>query len=232
MATKLHPHDRHDWHSAEYVRSWAQGQDLNEKDRQQAFRSLADEIPYKKAAPIKILDLGAGYGALTQFLLERFPHATAICQDGSEEMAKLGKQRMSRLKGRVDYVFCDFARPRWHQAIKAISGSFEAVVSSLAIHNVREPKIIQRIYKDIFPLVKPGGCFLNFDMPRPSLEEHLKWLRGAGLEDVKIFWQGDNRAVFGGFRRLGIAARTTRSLRRPGQSNGNGVERARKYLDR
>ena len=86
-----HSHDHHQWHSREYVSKWAAGQDPKEKDRKEAFRVLADTIPYEKNLPIRILDLGAGYGALTKFLLERFPKATAICQDGSEEMTKLVK---------------------------------------------------------------------------------------------------------------------------------------------
>ena len=74
---------------------------------------LADTIPYEKQQPITILDLGAGYGALTKFLLERFPQATAICQDGSEEMAKLGRERMKEFAGRFEYVVADFSRHGW-----------------------------------------------------------------------------------------------------------------------
>ena len=95
-----HEHDHHHWESAEYVAGWAKGQDPKEVNRAEAFQVLADRIPYEKSLPIKILDLGAGYGALTKFLLERFPQATAVCQDGSEEMAKLGRERMKNLAGR------------------------------------------------------------------------------------------------------------------------------------
>jgi hypothetical protein len=28
----------------------------------------------------------------------------------------------------------------------------------------------------------------------------MAWLRDAGFKRVKIFWRGENRAVFGGFR--------------------------------
>jgi hypothetical protein len=41
---------------------------------------------------------------------------------------------------------------------------------------------------------------LNFDRPRPPWDDQLEWLRGAGFDVVKIFWQGENRAVFGGFK--------------------------------
>ena len=46
--------------------------------RQEPFRVLAQTIPYDKKLPIRILDVGAGYGALTQFLLSYFPNATAV----------------------------------------------------------------------------------------------------------------------------------------------------------
>lgn len=198
MANTSHSHHRHDRDSREYVSNWAKGQEPKEKDRQEPFRVLADTIPFNKELPIRILDLGAGYGALTKFLLERFPKATAICQDGSDEMAKLGRERMNNLAGRFNYVFCDFVRLGWTEEITV---SFETIVSSIAIHNVGEPKIIKRIYEDIFPLVKPDGCFLNFDRMHPPLEDQLKWLRGAGFKNVNCFWRSDRSAVFGGFAR-------------------------------
>lgn len=65
-----HDHNPHDWDSADYVADWAKGQDRKEAYRAQPFTVLADTVPYDKAQPIRILDLGAGYGALTQFLLD------------------------------------------------------------------------------------------------------------------------------------------------------------------
>jgi len=193
-----HSHDNHDWDSATYVAGWASGQDPKEKLRQEPFRIMAETIPYEKSRAIKVLDVGAGYGALTKFLLENFPNAQAVCQDGSDEMAKLGAERMKTLSGRFEYKIADFSKPGW---TKAIGGKFDAVVSSIAIHNVRDPKIVERVYHDIFSLVGSGGCFLNFDRPRPPWEDQMKWLRDTGFQDVKIFWQGENRAVFGGFRK-------------------------------
>ncbi len=193
-----HRHDHHDWDSSKYVSDWAAGQDQKEKARQEPFRVLAKTIPFDNKLPIRILDVGAGYGALTQFLLSHFSNATAICQDGSEEMAKLGQERMKHLKGRFKYVLCDFSKPGWSQKL---TGPFEAVVSAIAIHNVRSPKIIERVYSDIYPLVKNGGCFINFDRERPPLEDQMKWLRDAGFQDVKRFWTGETRALFGGFKK-------------------------------
>ncbi len=192
-------HSPHDWHSQEYVSKWAEGQDQKEINRLEPFQLMAKTIPYDKNAAIRILDIGAGYGALTQFLLNEFPSATAVCQDGSEEMTKLGLERMGNLRSRFSYIFSDFRKPGWSQQIK---GPFEAVVSSIAIHNAREAGIIRAIYKELFPLVKTGGCFLNFELLTHPLENHLAWLREAGFAGVQCFWQGEERrALFGGFKK-------------------------------
>jgi SAM-dependent methyltransferase len=192
------PWDHHDWSSQEYVSRWAERQDDREAEREKIFHSMAKIISKDPRAVVDILDLGAGYGALAQFLLENLPNAKAVCQDGSAEMVKLGRQRMARYKGRFEYILCDFSKPGWSRKIK---GSFDAIVSSIAIHNVRSPEIIRSIYEETFGLVKPGGCFLNFDRMHPSRKEQLAWLKEAGFANVKCFWDGGRRALVGGFRK-------------------------------
>ena len=198
MAKLVDPWDHHDWSSKQYVSEWAEGQDEREADRKKIFSTIAKIISSEPQAAVKILDIGAGYGALTQYLLNHFPNATAICQDGSAEMAKLGRKRMESLKERFQYVLCDFSKPGWSQKVK---GPFDSVVSSIAIHNVRAPDIIRSIYKETFSLVKPGGWFLNFDRMTPSQKEQVAWLQEAGFADVKCFWDGGRRAIVGGYKK-------------------------------
>ncbi len=191
------PWDHHDWSSQSYVSRWAERQDGREADREDIFRLITKILPYDQAAKIKILDVGAGYGALTQFLLDLYPNAAAVCQDGSEEMAKLGRVRMKHLKGRVKYVLCDFSKPGWS---RKINGPFDAVVSSIAIHNVRSPAVIRAIYGEIFGLIKTGGCFVNFDRMTPSLTDQMQWLKESGFKKVKRCGEDGRRAVLVGFK--------------------------------
>jgi SAM-dependent methyltransferase len=195
MAKLSDPHGFHDWSSKEYVRDWAMRQDRYEEEREPQFQMIADAIPFTRDAAIRILDVGAGYGALAQFLLERFPNATAVCQDGSEEMAALGRRRMRKWKGRFDYVIADFSKPGWS---RAIDGSFDVIVSTIAIHNVRVPGIIEAIYKEMLELLKPGGCFLNLDLVFVPLAKQLGWLRAAGFSEVRSNWREGREALFGG----------------------------------
>lgn len=198
MAKLVDPWDHHEWSSQKYVSEWAERQDEREVDRREIFTLIAKALPVERRAAISILDLGAGYGALAQFLLDYFPNAKAVCQDGSAEMAKLGRRRMAALKGRFQYALCDFSKPGWSRKIK---GPFDAAVSSIAIHNVRSPDIIRSIYAETFSLVKTGGCFLNFDRMHPSRKEQLAWLKEAGFAGVKCIWDGGRRALVGGCRK-------------------------------
>ncbi len=189
------PHGVHDWSSKEYVRNWAARQDRYGDERWPQFQMIADAVPFARDAAIHVLDVGAGYGALTQFLLDRFSNATALCQDGSEAMARLGRRRMTKYRDRVDYVIADFSQSRWS---REIDGSFDVVVSTVAIHNVRIPGIIESIYREVLQLLKPGGCFLNLDLAFVPLGKQLGWLRAVGFGEVKCYWQEGREALFGG----------------------------------
>ena len=204
MAKIIDPWDHHDWSSKKYVSQWARRQDEREAGRREIFTRIAKALSVEREAAIRILDLGAGYGALAQFLLGYFPNAEAVCQDGSAEMARLGRRRMAALKGRFRYVLCDFSKPGWS---RRIDGLFDAAVSSIAIHNVRSPEIIRAIYAETFSLVKPGGCFLNFDRMHPSRREQLQWLQEAGFARVKCLWDDGRRALVGGYREAARARR-------------------------
>src|SRR5215470_17947518 len=100
-----------------------------------------------------------------------------------------------QMEGRFDYVIADFSKPGWSRAIQ---GSFDVIVSTIAIHNVRVPGIIEGIYKEVFELLKPGGCFLNLDLVFVPLAKQLGWLRTAGFSEVRSYWQEGREALFGG----------------------------------
>ena len=76
-----------------------------------------------------------------------------------------------KFKGRVKFIQSDLSKPGWSKKLK---GPFDAVVSSIAIHNVREHATIRSIYGETFDLLNPGGCFLNLDRMRPSVNEQLE----------------------------------------------------------
>ena len=71
------PLRQHDWNSEEYVEDWAQRQRRNETLRARQFALLASLAPFEGNDTLRFMDVGCGYGALSKFLLESFPRATA-----------------------------------------------------------------------------------------------------------------------------------------------------------
>ena len=202
------PHGHHDWHSREYVDDWISRDATRDEQRKPVLRRVASLIPCPADAAIRVLDVGAGYGALSEQVLERFPRAHLVCHDYSEPMFEHARERLGWASERVSFVTSDLMEASWTERLV---GPFDAVVSAIAIHNVRYPERIRAIYGEIAGLVKPGGCFLNCDLifgrEPATLENQLGWLREAGLEKVGCFWEQGRSAIIGGQRRLGNSRR-------------------------
>jgi len=197
MSEITDPFRRHDWSSESYVKDWEKRQQRQERLRRRQFELIASLFPFDKDDAFTFLDVGCGYGALAAFLLQQYPNATAVCHDGSSEMAKLGHDRMAHLEGRFRYVISDFSQSGWSQVM---GGDFDAVVSCNAIHNVRAKELIQAIYAEVFALLQPGGCFFNLDRGSATMEEQLRWFEEAGFSDVKCHEKGSGLSLYGGVK--------------------------------
>ena len=160
MATS-DPHGHHDWHSQQYVEEWVASATARDPERRAILRRVASLIPRASDEAIRVLDIGAGYGALSAQVLERFSKARLVCQDFSEPMFAQAQERLAWAAERLSFVACDLSDPNWNQEL---TGSFDAVVSGIAIHNVRYPDRIRGIYAEVFELMAPGGCFFNYDL--------------------------------------------------------------------
>ena len=159
-----HHHD-HDWTSQEYVDYWI-GQDVTrDEDRQEHLRRMAALLPYGPDAEIRVLDVGAGYGAASRAVLETFPKAHVLLHDFSAPMLQHARQRLGSYENRISQAMADLTDPAW---VQAIGEPVDGVVSAIAIHNLRNPEAVARVYADIFTIVKPGGAFLNWELVWPG----------------------------------------------------------------
>jgi tRNA (cmo5U34)-methyltransferase len=156
--TTSDPTGIHDWSSESYVRDWIAAQRDDRMAEQ--LRRAVHLIPFDPDRPIRVLDVGGGYGAVTRAVLEVFPSARVTLQDISEPMIAEAKQRLADFGNAVTYSRSDLTDPNWTAALE---GQFDAVVSARAIHNVRFPDRIRAIYAEIAAKVAPGGCFVNLD---------------------------------------------------------------------
>lgn len=128
--------------------------------RREQIAYLIELLPWPVEAAINVLDLGAGFGAISEQILERFPNATVACVDGSAAMIALGRERLARFGSRARYILADLANDRWHAGI---DGPFDAAVSALAIHHLSDDRK-RGLYREVLDHLKPGAMFLNNDL--------------------------------------------------------------------
>ncbi len=201
MTTSSDPHGHHDWHSADYVDEWISTDVTRDTERRPVLRRVAELLPFEREAEIRVLDIGGGYGMLTREVLEELPNSRVVLHDFSQPMIDHAKERLGGLVGRVEFAQADLRDPAW---VDAVGGPFDAVVSSIAIHNVRDPERIRAIYGEIRPLLTAGGCFANLDLVfRGGLEveTQIGWLRDAGFHEVGCLFEYEHQALLVGFNR-------------------------------
>jgi tRNA (cmo5U34)-methyltransferase len=182
--TTADPIGMHDWHSHAYAHDWIERQAASAKERERAFylRKVTHLLPFSPEDEIRVLDIGAGYGALTKVILDAYPHSIVVVHDYAEPMLLEARSYLSGASDSVSFVRGDLLDDDW---TKDIAGEFDAIVSSIAIHNVRYPERIRRVYRDVFDMLVPGGCFLNLDYVTPSGDFALRARRHEKLMDER-----------------------------------------------
>lgn len=173
---------RNTWGDQGFIENWASKGSWQAPIRDVQTAMALRMIPQPVQAPIRILDVGAGYGALAAALLRDRPNASAVCLDASEAMLKLGPEKNPDLKQRMTFIQGSLESPDW---LKGVTGQFDAVISSRALHHFTENQRRRFIFQEIFPLVKSGGCFINADNVRAgskSLTERYRVARDTYLE--------------------------------------------------
>ena len=115
------------------------------------------------ARPRRVLDLGAGTGALSQAVLERAaldgfaPTATLLDVDG--EMIDQARVRLVRFADRIGFL-----QQSYHDPLPCC----DAAVASLALHHVPLMSEKRRLYKRVFNALPAGGVFVNADAVMPA----------------------------------------------------------------
>lgn len=216
----------HQWGSKEYDQAWVAKDARRAAEREAQFNAVNRWLAVFLNGSSQVMDLGSGPGTLAQKVLAAFPDVRVICLDGSEEMLRLGRENLAPFGNRTSFIQADFGDENW---LSNLPRNLDAVVSARAIHNLRELKPIERVYRQIFELLRLGGVFLNIervnfstptlrryytdiqirergraaktDGPAPHLLQQLRLLKRAGFEDVDCFWRETNTAIVGGFRR-------------------------------
>jgi len=186
------PLGRHDWYSDEYVRAWVD----RDMHRDRDFSAILDVVARDR--PSHVLDIGGGYGRLTRAVLDVCPGSTVVLQDFSQPMLDQATTYLADYQHRFAPARADLRDASWTEAV---GRDFDAVVSAIAIHNVRNADLIARIYRDIAMLLRPLGWFAEVDLVEsPEVREHLLVDAGFVGETIRADLVGPTLALMVGQR--------------------------------
>jgi tRNA (cmo5U34)-methyltransferase len=176
MVVSAQRHDpAEDWSDEVFVEHWIDRQAGRAAQRNRQFGMLRAMIPFTRDAAFRYLNVGAGPGFFDALVLERYPAAHAVLLDGSPAMLAHAARRLDPFATRATFVQSDFAQVGWAAAVEP---PVDLIVSCIAIHNLRQPAPIRRVYAEIYQLLAEGGLFLNFDyvrMPSRQLPPLAAW---------------------------------------------------------
>jgi ubiquinone/menaquinone biosynthesis C-methylase UbiE len=132
----------------------------------------------------RVLDVGCGRGLLLLGAAQRLPRGRAVGLDlwnaadlsGNARAATEANARALDVLGRVELVDGDMC------TMPFADEEFDAVVSSLAVHNVYDAAGRDRALAEIARVLRPGGRVLLQDFRHTA--DYAASLRAAGFEDV------------------------------------------------
>jgi trans-aconitate methyltransferase len=182
----------HDWQSADYVAGWIEHDITRDPERRPLLRRMLAWASFPSTAELRVLDIGAGYGVVTEEVLAAFPAARVTLQDYSSAMLDQARQRLATRADRLSFVLCDLLDPAWPQKV---GGRFDLAVSAIVLHNLGRRERIFGCYPAIHALLRPGGWFLNYDRFVGGVAEHLTELRSASFAHAECTWQQPPHAI-------------------------------------
>lgn len=149
------------------------------------FYGISASLASVETKSPSILDIGAGTGLLSSFLIEKYPEASFTLIDISEKMLEMAKERF-RDNSKVKYIVADYSKYNFTE-------KYDMVVSALSIHHL-EDKDKMELYKKIYAILRENGIFINSDQVHgetPFIENlnkgtWRKYVENSGLTEEEI----------------------------------------------
>jgi SAM-dependent methyltransferase len=187
-----------DLQSPEGAKAWADNAERRRPVRARIRQAIGDRLATLPPGS-RVLELGSGPGWLAEHVLARCPQLGSYTLfDFSEPMLEMSRKRVSRFAA-ADFVAGDFRSPDW---TRHVAGTYGAVVTMQAVHEVRHKRHVPQLYRQIRELLAPGGLFLvcdrtpEDDSPRSSAlfmtaQEQEAALHQAGFIGVELVMAAD-----------------------------------------
>lgn len=127
--------------------------------------------------PIQVLDLGAGTGLMSYYVLRLFPNARLTLMDLSDGMLQQAKKRLANWEQHITIINDNYLNYPFQK-------QFDVVISGLSIHHLDEQQK-QQLFKNIFQWLKPRGQFINADQVLGATEKIEAIYRKTWDEEVR-----------------------------------------------
>jgi len=137
----------------------------------------------------RILELGCGTGELSLKVLQQCPSAKLVAVDYSPRMIEFVQQKLESHgeRNRVKALQLDFGA--WANDEIEVGDSFDAVISSLAIHHLSD-EMKAKLFQKSARCLNPNGRFWNGDPLLPEFpelsdiysESRQRWAQKQGLD--------------------------------------------------
>jgi SAM-dependent methyltransferase len=171
--------------------TWANEADAKRPWREQLRGAIADALAASTLPVRRVLELGSGPGLLAERILSSCALERYTLFDFSPPMLELSRARVGANPA-ARFVLGDFKQSDW---TRAVDGSFDAVVTMQAVHELRHKRRAPALYRDVRGLVRPGGFLLVCDhtpadgsarataLNATEAEQHAAMI-GAGFTEV------------------------------------------------
>jgi tRNA (cmo5U34)-methyltransferase len=123
---------------------------------QEVIGALKEHLPM---GPSRVIDLGAGTGALTERILAELPDVRVMLLDADAEMLARAESRLDGKRDRVQLMHGSFGEPFPH---------VHAAVASLSLHHVHDRAEKCAVYTNILGSLREGGILVNADATMPE----------------------------------------------------------------
>ena len=140
------------------------------------FYKTGAELVGLKNRTGKILDLGAGTGLFTKYVIEKYPKADYILVDIAEQMLDTAKERFSEFQN-VKFKVQDYRKGMPQE-------KYDAIISSLSIHHLESTEK-DTLYRNIYNVLNEDGVFINADQVKGEDEESEKIVKGYHVNHIK-----------------------------------------------